>query len=515
MGKLTSDGVARGENTEEQNSGCCNASRVCNRSNLKIIVAVVISVNLLLVGIYNLPMFRKHNGENTGENLQAAQVQASFMLKRPLSIVNANILELESDIWEEIFVPNAKVKIISLRPLAEYNGTDVAFGIVPNQENSSISSADLSVLRETFTSLVLETYNLSLTHSVFGRAYFFQVLSFPKGITVIPEQAHFPLLHMQVLFNFTLNYSIFQVVQNLAQLKQELEFGLRVKPTENLFVQLTNLEGSTVEPSTIIETSIMPVVGNGLAKPRLKQLAQEITGDHAGNLGLNHTLFGKVKQIMLSSYLRDPTSSPSPVPSPSPSPSHSACSSPVPTPQSSASPVPSVHHHHHHHATAPSSYHCHHHHCKCGHKHHARSGVTGSPSPSPSHAKTSRKKPCIHHHVGVAPVPAIALPPQSIPPSQARPCHGHLPSFPLVSPSTAPSHLDRVPPISTPKPSVIAAVSPSKAPPPASKQAHAELTSGNAPVPALSSSAFNFVPPIQLIISSVLLVETFLIYFLP
>lgn len=512
MGKQNSDGVARGEDTEEHNSGCCNASRVCNRSTVKIIVAVVVSVNLLLVGVYNIPMLRKHNGGNTGENLEAAQVQASFMLKRPLSVVKANILELESDIWDEIAVPNMKVKIISLRPLDEYNATDVAFGIFPNQENSSISSPGLSVLRETFTSLVLGKYNLSLTHSVFGRAYFFQLLSFPKGITVIPEQAHFPLLHMQVLFNFTLNYSIFQVVQNLAQLKQELEIGLRVKATENLFVQLTNLEGSTVEPSTIIETSIMPVIGGGLAKPRLKQLVQEITGHHADNLGLNHTLFGKVKQIMLSSYLRDPPSSPSPVPSPSPSPSHSPCSSPVPAPESSASPAPPVHHHHHHHAMTPSNHHCHHHHCKCGHKHHARH-VTGSPSPSPSHTKTFWKKPCIHHHVGVAPVPATALPPQNVPPSPARPCHSHL-HYPQVSPSPSPSHPDRARPTLTPKPSVFAAVSPTKVPPPASMRTRTELTNGNAPVPALSSSAFIFVPPIQLI-TSVLLVEIILIFFLP
>ncbi|KAH9306480.1 hypothetical protein KI387_010884, partial [Taxus chinensis] len=490
MGKQSGDGAAGGESNEEQNTGCCNASRVCNRSVLKIVIAVVISANLLLVGVYNLPMLSKHNGGKSVGNSQA-QVQASFVLERPLSIISANVWELESDIWEEIGVPDAKVKIISLRPLDKSNRTDVVFGVVPNQENASISSASLSLLREAFISLVLERYNLSLTHSVFGRAYLFQVLMFPGGITVIPEQAHFPLFHVQVLFNFTLNNSIVQVVRNLAQLKKELEIGLRVKPTENLFVQLTNLEGSTVEPSIIIETSIMPVIGSGLAKPRLLQLAQEITGKYAGNLGLNHTLFGKVKQIILSSYLKDPNASPSPVPSPAPAPSQSMCSSPVPTPLSSPSPAPSVPDAHHHHSMAPSGHHCHHHHCKCGHHHHARHvpvrGVNGSPSPAPN-VETSRKKHCIHHHDGVAPIPATMFPPLSVHPSQPHPCHSHVPSSPLMSPSSAPSHFNRAPPVSSPKPSQVSPIISNNSPPPEGMQARSELPKGNAPIPAVSSS---------------------------
>jgi hypothetical protein len=35
----------------------------------------------------------------------------------------------------------------------------------------------------------------------------------------------------------------------------------------------------------------------------MKQLAQKITNSSSGNLGLNNTVFGKVKQIRLSSYL--------------------------------------------------------------------------------------------------------------------------------------------------------------------------------------------------------------------
>ncbi|KAK8936769.1 hypothetical protein KSP39_PZI011763 [Platanthera zijinensis] len=58
--------------------------------------------------------------------------------------------------------------------------------------------------------------------------------------------------------------------------------------------------------------------------PRLKQLAQNIQNSSAGNLGLNHTVFGRVKQIVLSSFLQHSLSSgvgsslaPSPAPQPS------------------------------------------------------------------------------------------------------------------------------------------------------------------------------------------------------
>ena len=90
---------------------------------------------------------------------------------------------------------------------------------------------------------------------------------------------------------------------------------------QNLFVQLTNLDGSTLKSPLIVQTSILPVVGVLLPSMRLKQLAQEILASPQRNLGLNHTLFGKVKEIELSSYLEytlRPTQAPSPSPTPTP-----------------------------------------------------------------------------------------------------------------------------------------------------------------------------------------------------
>ncbi|KAL9257690.1 hypothetical protein AKJ16_DCAP22934 [Drosera capensis] len=45
-------------------------------------------------------------------------------------------------------------------------------------------------------------------------------------------------------------------------------------------------------------------VGITPSKQRLKQLAQTIKNSHGRNLGLNHTVFGKVKQVSLSSTLQ-------------------------------------------------------------------------------------------------------------------------------------------------------------------------------------------------------------------
>jgi hypothetical protein len=92
---------------------------------------------------------------------------------------------------------------------------------------------------------------------------------------------------------------------------------------QNLFVNLTNLQGSTVAPPTTVQASIILRVGNHQPSfPRMKQLAQTIANSSSRNLGLNHRVFGRVKQISLSSYLSHSlhsgrgTDAPSPAPMP-------------------------------------------------------------------------------------------------------------------------------------------------------------------------------------------------------
>ena len=92
---------------------------------------------------------------------------------------------------------------------------------------------------------------------------------------------------------------------------------------QNVYVQITNQVGSTIASPVTVQASVMSDFG-GLLPQRLKQLAQTITDSSEKNLGLNNSVFGKVKSINLSSYLKGtlhatpPSPSPSPAPSPSP-----------------------------------------------------------------------------------------------------------------------------------------------------------------------------------------------------
>lgn len=88
---------------------------------------------------------------------------------------------------------------------------------------------------------------------------------------------------------------------------------------QNVFVQITNAHGSTVAPPVVVQASVMPGFGS-LLPQRLKQLAQTITGSAGKNLGLNNVVFGKVKEIRLSSFLRDTLHAYPPSPAPAPSP---------------------------------------------------------------------------------------------------------------------------------------------------------------------------------------------------
>ncbi|GFY84643.1 hydroxyproline-rich glycoprotein family protein [Actinidia rufa] len=252
---------------------------------------------------------------------------ASFMLKKPISLLEDNILRLEGDIFDEIEAPTIKVEIVSLKPLTGSNITKVVFAVVSDERNSKVSSTTQSLIRASFVSLV-QQYPLRLTASLFGDPFSFEVLKFPGGITISPPQSAFLLQKVQILFNFTLNFSISQIQDNFNELTSQLKSGLRLAPYENLYIKLTNSKGSTVAPPTTVQTLVLLTIGNLPSQARLKQLAQTITGSHSKNLGLNNTVFGRVKQVRLSSILQ-----------------HSLGGDASPTP----APLPPPHHHHHHH----------------------------------------------------------------------------------------------------------------------------------------------------------------------
>ncbi|KAG0551113.1 hypothetical protein BDA96_01G395700 [Sorghum bicolor] len=343
--------------------------------------AVVLGAAVVLSALFWLPPFaarRRREDQARGDPWAGADVVASFRLQRMISELCGNKSNLEYDIFEEIGINNSVVSVLSLEPTGESNWTTVTFGLWPYPSNFTLSPTELSILRSSLVSLVIQQSILHLTPSMFGNSYSFEILRFPGGITIIPPQTAFVPQKPDGLFNFSLNFPIDVVQDKLSELKAQMKSGLFLNEHEILYVTLTNLYGSTVAPPTVVQASVLLAVGADNKPPslqRLKQLAQTLRNSSSGNLGLNHTVFGRVKHISLSSYLQHSLNNSGNAHSPSPA--------PQPNNQS-----PSVHqdnnsdhgHHHHHH-------HVHHrHHHRYDHSHQSLQHL--SPAPAPLHSTT-------------------------------------------------------------------------------------------------------------------------------
>ncbi|KAJ1262629.1 hypothetical protein BS78_09G123400 [Paspalum vaginatum] len=347
------------------------------------------------------------------------------MLQKTVHELNESTSKLEFDIYEEVGIPNSTVAINFLQPLGASNWTYVIFSIVPYPIYTTISSTWLSILRSSFMSLVVEQSTLHLTESLFGSSSNFEVFKFPGGITIIPPQAAFLLQKPYATFNFTLNFPIYKVQEKTNDLKDQMKSGLRLNTYENLYIKLTNSKGSTVAPPTIVQASVVLEVGNNQPSlPRMKQLAQTIANSSSGNLGLNHSVFGRVKQISLSSYLKHSLHSGSGTDAPSPA--------PMPYQDHPHRHRHRRRHHHHHHE------HHHHHSSREEKKHfapspapvhsHVQQPKYRSPSPSCPYENTNKPKnkapaaPALepvarnHHYASPGTIPHVVLPP-SISPS--------------------------------------------------------------------------------------------------
>ncbi|KAL9321468.1 hypothetical protein ACSQ67_013307 [Phaseolus vulgaris] len=239
---------------------------------------------------------------------QSAAVQTSFRLEKPVSQLIPYVKTLEYDIYGEIALPNTKVAILSMHQSITPNCTDVVFGVLSDPMNGSINPVSLSVLRSSLIELFLKQSNLTLTQSIFGNESIFEILKFPGGLTVIPMQSAYIWQMPEVLFNFTLNNSISEVLENFDDFKDELKFGLHLNSDENVYVQITNENGSTIAPPVVVQASVMPGFGS-LLPQRLRQLAQTITGSAGKNLGLDNSVFGRVKELADHS---EPSTSPHP-----------------------------------------------------------------------------------------------------------------------------------------------------------------------------------------------------------
>ncbi|KAG8372191.1 hypothetical protein BUALT_Bualt12G0040700 [Buddleja alternifolia] len=393
---------AQGTTSGSRNSnGCCSScSRLRKMVTFRCVVVLVLGVAVLLSAVFWLPFF--HFGHHKDLDLDYAgyDIVASFKLKKPASFLQNYILQLEGDIFDEMSFSTTKVHIISLES-AGSNITKVVFAVEADVTTQSL-------IKGSFVSLITRQTALALTDSLFGDPFSFEVLKFRGGITVSPDQKAFVMpSDQQILFNFTLNFSIDQMLSYFDELSSQLKTGLHLSQYENLYIRLTNLKGSTVAQPTTVQSQVVLAVGINPSK-RLKQLAQTIRGSHTKNLGLNNTVFGRVKQVRLSSILQHSLGGDGSGPSPSPSPS----------------PMPESPHHHHHH-------HRHHHH------HHGAS-LAPSISPSPSrgaHGSVIGKR---SHKVTPVPAPAPVKNKGAEPPG----CHFgyNFPKYSQLPPSTPPVH---------------------------------------------------------------------------
>ncbi|XP_010558115.1 PREDICTED: uncharacterized protein LOC104826878 isoform X2 [Tarenaya hassleriana] len=436
------------EGNARRGGGGCD--RISGLVGFKCLFVLIISVALFLSAMFLLPPFGYDTDPRDPDldpRFRDHEIVASFDVGKPASFANQKILQLEDDIFQEMSYDSIKVTVLSVEPSAGPNTTKVVFGVDHDTKHREISPLSLNSVREIFESLLINQSSLRLTKSSCGEPFLFQVLKFPGGITVIPPQQVFVLQKPQILFNFTLNFSIYQIQINFNALASQLKKGLNLAPYENLFVSLSNSKGSTVSPPAIVHASVLLRVGN--PRPRAKQLADTIKGSRSKNLGLNNTIFGKVKQVSLSSILPNSTK-------------NGGTNSPAP------SPLPYSHHHHHNH------HHYHHHHLSP----HMAPKVSPAPAakrvshvPEASPAKAPSAPPACqfrnrgrqrgntgtrHSHLAPAPAPYLSPGPSAQPPHPQ-------PHTPSPNPGTR----SRLVPSSAPLPHV--AFAQTQPPPPRSR----------------------------------------------
>ncbi|XP_062111909.1 uncharacterized protein LOC133823259 [Humulus lupulus] len=329
-------------NPNSQTQFGCRCARIRGLIGLKCVFVLVLSIAVFLSAIFWLPPFLQFADQadlDLDSKFKDHGIVASFNLLKPVSLLEDNILKLEDDIFDELgSVASTKVVVLSLEPLKRSNETRLIFAVDPEAKDSKLSEPAESLIRGSFVIFFTRLPLFHLTPSLFGEPKSFDVLKFPGGITIIPQQNAFLLQKVQFYFNFTLNFSIHQIQANFKDLTSQLKLGLHLAPYENLYVNLSNSKGSTISAPTIVQSSVLLTVGN--TNQRMKQLAQTITGSHSKNLGLNNSVFGKVKQVRLSSttqqYLHGGDSS-------------ASASSPSPAPLSHSHNHHHHHHHHHHH----------------------------------------------------------------------------------------------------------------------------------------------------------------------
>lgn len=155
-----------------------------------------------------------------------------------------HIISVQHLYWNfEVYTPSIfinsvllQVSVSSLEPVnGSVNGsvyTTVVFSIWPYPKNSIISPTWISIIRSKFMALVVRQSTLQLTEPLFGNSSFFEVVRFPGGITIIPQQSAFLLQRPHAFFNFTLNFPIYKVQNEVEVLKNQMKQGLYLNTYE-------------------------------------------------------------------------------------------------------------------------------------------------------------------------------------------------------------------------------------------------------------------------------------------
>ncbi|XP_010458441.1 PREDICTED: uncharacterized protein LOC104739702 [Camelina sativa] len=306
--------------------------------SLRCLIVLVVSLAILLPTIFCLfpsrshtlapPMSQPH--ANDTMNYNAASVQASFKLRKPVSEVISQKGRLEDDIFRSIPLSNdTKVTVLSLRQSCSCKYTDVEFAVVPVSAGYEISTQSLNSLRSSFVNLFEQRSKLNLTTTCFGKPHSFQVLKFPGGISVDPSGSiPVPSIgYVGNLLNFTLNIPMSEILRDsrhARNLSGKLAVTLCLEPQESIYFRLTNIHGSTLSPPVLVQVYLVITIRVNLQQ-RLDHFAHIIqtisqTSSSANNLGLDNTVFGEVKRITISTNLEGEILDPASVMAPTPTP---------------------------------------------------------------------------------------------------------------------------------------------------------------------------------------------------
>ncbi|CAF1850474.1 unnamed protein product [Brassica napus] len=233
-------------------SSCCCSARISRCFSLRCVLILAFSAAVFLSAVFWLPPFlglSDRDDLDLDPRFKGHRIVASFDVEKPVSFLEDNLLQLENDITDEISFPMTKVVVLTLERWGNLNRTMVIFAIDPKKKNIKIPTEIESLIKAAFVSLVTNQLSFRLTESLFGQPFFFEVLKFPGGITVIPSQPVFPLQKAQLLFNFTLNFSIYQIQSNFEELTSQLKKGINLASYEVKQVRLSSiLPHSPVKP---------------------------------------------------------------------------------------------------------------------------------------------------------------------------------------------------------------------------------------------------------------------------